>query len=373
MKWNSSIKRVIKNCLPYGVVNCLQRTKTITPIDPNSFMGQYFNYIDNAAARVTFDEDSRFKNIIDIQGFGWSGSSAALDLLSEYDDTEVMGLIDRGSQAERRVFNYEIELFRTAGGIFEIEKFIGKISLNSNDALIHRLVLAITSSEIYLQFEEMRPYFYEFFSQIVTLFSRNNNASAFNNHLPYNGNNVKCYLTKMSVDDYHRIARRFANTLLNRLFADSNKGYLVADQICGDDQRDLTFYRNYFPNIKSIFVYRDPRDVFYDANHFKVAWIPYEDVNSFILWYKYCMQTFSLDGNGEYLVVRFEDLVYDYQKQVERIEEYVGLTSSQHLYPKKCLDVSVSRKNVGLWRSDRKNSDAYIQIKKELGLICYDL
>ena len=372
MKRNSIIKRVIKNSLPYGVVNCLRRGKTITPVAPNSFMGQYFDYIDNATARVTFDEESKFKNIIDIQGFGWSGSSAALDLLSEYEDTEVMGLIDRGSQAERRVFDYEIELFRTAGGIFEIEKFIGKISLNSNDALIHRLILAITSSEIYLRYEEMRPYFYEFFSQIVAIFSRNNNVSAFNNHLPYNGNNVKCYLKSMSVNDYHRIARRFANTLLNKLFADSNMGYLVADQICGDDQRDLNFYRNYFPNIKSIFVYRDPRDVYYDAKHYNVAWIPYEDVNLYIAWYKYCMQTFSLDGNGEYLVVRFEDLVYDYQKQVERIEKYVGLSSSQHLYPKKCLDVSVSKKNVGLWKSDRKYFDAYDQINKELGLICYE-
>ena len=372
MKRNSIIKRVIKNCLPYGVVNSLRRKKTIMPIDPNSFMGQYFDYIDNSTARVEFDEESKFKSIIDIQGVGWSGSSAALDLLSEYDDTEVMGLIDRGSQAERRVFDYEIELFRTAGGIFEIEKFIGKISLNSNDALIHRVILAITSSEIYLQFEEMRPYFYEFFSQIVTIFSRNNNVSAFNNHLPYNGNNVKCYLTKMSVSDYHRIARRFANTLLNRLFPDSNKRYLVADQICGDDQRDLNFYRNYFPNIKSIFVYRDPRDVFYDAKHFSVAWIPYENVNSYISWYEYCMQTFTLDGNGDYLVVRFEDLVNDYSKEVERIEKYVGLTSVQHLYPQKCLDVSVSRKNVGLWKSDSKYNDAYNQIKKELGIICYD-
>lgn len=364
-----SIKRLIKNCLPFGVVT---KITAHTPIDPNSFMGKFFDYIDDRSARVSFDEKSKFKNIIDVQGFGWSGSSAALDLLSEYDDTEVMGLIDKGSQAERRAFNYEIELFRTAGGIFEIEKFIGKISLNSNDALIHRLVLAITSSEIYQQNEELRPYFYEFFSQIVTVFSRNNNVSAFNNHLPYNGNNIKCYLKKMSIDDYHQIARKFANTLLNKLFSESDKKYLVADQICGDDQRDLDFYRNYFPNIKSIFVYRDPRDVFYDAKHFNVAWIPYENVDSFISWYKYCMQTFSLDGNGDYLVVRFEDLLNDYPIQVNRIEKYVDLKPSQHLYPKKCLDISVSRKNVGLWKSDVEYADSYILINKELNEICYN-
>ena len=84
------------------------------------------------------------------------------------------------------------------------------------------------------------------------------------------------------------------------------------------------------------------------------------------------MQTFSLDGNGEYLVVRFEDLLYDYPNQVERIEKYVGLNPSQHLYPKTCLDISVSRKNVGLWKTDKEYKEIYNQIRKELSVICYD-
>lgn len=368
MKTYTLLKHIIRDCLPYGIV---KRITTQKSIDPNSFMGQYFDYVDGDTG-VHFDEVSKFKSIIDIQGFGWSGSSAVIDLLSEYSTTETMGLIDIGSQAGQRAFDYEIELFRTAGGIFEIEKFIGKISLNSNDALIHRVVLAISSSPIYQQYEELRPYFFEFFSQIVSVFSRNNFESAFNNHLPYNGNNLKYYLNKISVDDYHQIASKFANTVLNKLFEKSNKEYLIADQICGDDQRDMCFYRNYFPNIKSIFVFRDPRDVFFDAKRFNVAWIPYEDVNSYIAWYKYCMQTFALDGNGEYLVIRFEDLLYDYSNQVERIEKYVGLSSSQHISPSKCLDVSVSKRNVGLWKNDIEFINTYNQIHNELGAICYD-
>lgn len=365
---NMNIRNIIKNCLPYGLVARILAHKTV---GSKEFMTQFFKYIDEGN-RVVFDEESKFKNIIDIQGFGWSGSSAALDLLTEYESTEVMGLIDLGSQAEKRDFDYEINLFRTAGGIFEIEKYIGKISVNSNDALLHRVVLAITSSPLYQRYEELRPYFYEFLSQIVTVFSRNNSQNYFNSHLPYNGNNYMCYLNNMTLAEYHQITRRFGVTLFNKLFAESKKDYLIVDQVCGDDQRNLGFYRNYFPNIKSIFVYRDPRDVFYDAKHYKVGWIPYEDVNLYISWYKYCMQTFSLDGKGEYLVVRFEDLVNDYSTQVARIEQYVGLSSSQHLYPKKCFDVSVSRKNVGLWKSDIEYESVYNQIRKELGEICYD-
>ena len=363
---NMNIKHIIKNCLPYGLVTRLLASHT-----SGEFMTQFFKYIDGGK-RVIFEEKSKFKNIVDIQGFGWSGSSAALDLLAEYESTEVIGLIDLGSQAEKRNFDCEIELFRTAGGLFEIEKFIGKISVNTNDALIHRVVLAISSSPLYQRHEKLRPYFYEFFSQIVTVYSRNNSKSSINYHLPYNGNNYMCYLNNMTIDDYHLIARKFAVTIFNKLFPESKKDYLILDQVCGDDQHDMDFYRNYIPNIKSIFVYRDPRDVFYDAKHYKVYWIPYEDVNLFILWYKYCMQTFSLDGKGGYLVVRFEDLVNDYPKQVERIEKYVGLNSSQHLYPKKCLDISISKKNVGLWKSDSENERAYCQIRKELYEICYD-
>lgn len=283
-----------------------------------------------------------------------------------------MGLIDIGSQEDHRVFDYEIELCRTAGGLFEIEKYIGKISVNVNDALLHRVVLALSSSPIYRKHKELRPYFYEFLSQISFVFSRNNNKNYFNGHLAYNGNNYMCYLKKMTTDDYHQIASKFANTLFNKLFKDSDKCYLVLDQICGDDQRDMDFYRNYFPNLKSIFVYRDPRDIFYDAKHFKVGWIPHEKVEAFISWYKYCMQTFSIDGDVDYLVVRFEDLIIDYSKQVDRIEKYVGLSPSQHLYPKKCLDVTVSRKNIGLWKSDTEFADSYNKIRKELSEICYD-
>lgn len=364
------IKGLIKNCLPYGLVARIEANRQA---DSTDFMNQFFKYIDGDTDRVVFDEESQFKSIIDIQGFGWSGSSAALDLLSEYDSTEVMGLIDNGSQAEQRDFDYEIELFRTAGGIFEIEKFIGKISVNCNDALIHRVVLAISSSPLYQRYIYLRPYFYEFFSQIVTVFSRNSEKSYFNSHLPYIGNNYMCYLNRMTADAYHQIARKFANTLFNRLFANSNKDHLVLDQVCGDDQRNLSFYRNYFPNIKTIFVYRDPRDVFYDAKNNKVGWIPYEKVENYIAWYKYMMQTFSLDGNGEYLVVRFEDLLYDYASQVERIQQYVGLLSSQHIWPSKCLDINVSKKNVGLWKTDIEFAASYNLIRKELSDICYDI
>lgn len=365
---NKVIKKLIKNCLPYALVTSIQGKNQNETF---AFMNQYLKYIDGKIGKVSFDKQSKFKYIVDIQGFGWSGSSAVLDLLSEYSNTDVVGLIDNGSQAKQRKNNYEIELFRTAGGIFEVEKFIGKTSVNSNDALLHRLVLAMSTSPIYIYNEALRPYFYEFLSQISIIFSRNNKKNYFNGHLSYKGNNYMLYLKKMTLDQYHEIARGFATTLFNRLFSDSKKEILILDQVCGDDQRNLTFYRNYIPNIKSIFVYRDPRDVLYDAKHFDVDWIPYQNIDLYISWYRYCMQTFSLDGNAEYLVVRFEDLLYDYNNQVNRVEKYVGLSPEQHIYIQKSLDISVSRKNVGLWENDTEYSDVYNNVINELSEICY--
>ena len=124
-------------------------------------------------------------------------------------------------------------------------------------------------------------------------------------------------------------------------------------------------------NAADILVYRDPRDVYYYAITKDVPWIPHQDVEVFIRWYK--METKKLDvNNTDYLVVQFEKLVCDYDNQVNRIEKYLSMNPNQHDSFKVCFDPSSSIKNVGIWKQCDDYSLDFNQIALYLKAFCYE-
>lgn len=52
------------------------------------------------------------------------------------------------------------------------------------------------------------------------------------------------------------------------------KKFLVLDQFLSDTEYDLKKYSNYISNLKTIMVYRDPRDVYMTAKNLNIPWIP---------------------------------------------------------------------------------------------------
>lgn len=340
-------------------------------LDEN-FMSGYRRYL-NADNKVEFAKQSPFLTVVTVQGFGYSGSGAVVDLLREYDTNLVIGSVDyEGSVATRDKHCEEIDILRLAGGLFEVEKYIGSNNIFQNDALLHRVVAHIEYSEIYRAIPETRPYFYEYMSRISELLTDSPEVQYYNRSLDYKGNNDVFYLKEMTLKEY----RTLCNGLLNSLFAiikgESKAPIFVLDQSVNDFEFDTARYLDYIPNLKIIMVCRDPRDVFAFARESEVGWIPNTSVESFVQWNKIITRHFDIHERHAYLVVRFEDLIESYNEEVTAIENYIGIESASHTMKGTCLDVSVSQKNIGIWKNDVRMHDAYKRIFDQLVLYCYN-
>ena len=90
------------------------------------------------------------------------------------------------------------------------------------------------------------------------------------------------------------------------------------------------------------------------------------DVETFIKWYKYTREPRKTEqfNKDNVFFVRFEDLVYNYEETTKKIMDFVGLEKSQHAFPKKFFNPSVSKLNTKLWEKYKTNDISLIE--KEL-------
>lgn len=72
-----------------------------------------------------YDTLGEKKDIISVQGFGYSGSGAVVDLLREYQNFTVWGIFEADShssniQQPKNQITKEIDFLRLSGGLFEL-------------------------------------------------------------------------------------------------------------------------------------------------------------------------------------------------------------------------------------------------------------
>jgi hypothetical protein len=372
MNVKKKIKHIVRWFTPYGVVRWYrQRQHVSIEMPKETFMNSYRKYL-NSGQRVEFAEQSPFKTVVSVQGFGYSGSGAVVDLLREYDSTIVVGNVDsEGSVTAENIRCAEVDILRLAGGLFEVEKYIGSNNIFQNDALLHRIIAQIENSEIFMEYEETRPYFYEYLRSICQVLTNYPQVQFYNTYLDYKGKNDIFYLKEITLDEYRTICRRLLNTLFSIIKGNSSASILVLDQFVGDVEFDVKKYRDYIPNLKMIIVYRDPRDVYTFANHDDIGWIPHNSVDDFIEWYSILTKHYNLNENKEYLTIQFEQLITNYEEVVSIIENYVGLNDTLHTRKLANLNPSVSYKNLFIWERSSIKRDAFEKIYKTLMLYCY--
>jgi hypothetical protein len=131
----------------------------------------------------------------------------------------------------------------------------------------------------------------------------------------------------------------------------------------------------YFSNGKLIIVDRDPRDMYVDDI---VNWSGAlsDDMSSDVMGKKYVDKHIAMrknireDQNVMYL--RFEDLVLDYERTVERIADFLEFKLEDHIKKRTFLIPERSSKNVGIWKKHYSEfKDAIDVIENELKDFCY--
>lgn len=315
-------------------------------------------------------EDSKFETVISVQGFGYSGSGAVLDLLREY-PIEVLGFIDKyqGSKASAKESLAEIEVLRLAGGFFEMEKYLDSDNIFLNTAMLNRMVRLLETSALYSYSNEIKSYLVSFFNSLLDFSMLNLSVTYYNPYLTdYAEKSSILFLKKHSLQEFRNKCSNLLNVIFNRI--DTDKHILAADQLCSDFELDFERNSEYVHNLKTILVARDPRDLYVWSKKIDCEWIAHDTVDSFIKWYQITYSKVAYEKSENHIVVRYEDLIWDYDNTVARIENYLGLSSLDHKNKFSCFDPNLSSKYTKLYKQYPEYSIDLKKIEVELAYHC---
>lgn len=102
----------------------------------------------------------------------------------------------------------------------------------------------------------------------------------------------------------------------------------------------------FFKNTKVILVERDPRDVYASSKFaakygdFNIRFFPTEKVEDFVKYYKGLH--IGVKPTSNVMIVNFENLIYEYESEVERICDFIGLTNKDGLDAYFHPDISIN-------------------------------
>lgn len=180
--------------------------------------------------------------------------------------------------------------------------------------------------------------------------------------------------TTMSISvcpkEFDSITNEYISEII-KLFNPEEKKYIVLDQPY--PVGTYKTYAHYFSDdIKTINVVRDPRDVYIAAklvNTSFSSWIPTENVEDFVCYFKLLCSQGTKSKNTNEITIRFEDLIYHYEKTTDFIDEFIGVKSPK---TKKIFNPDRSINNTQLFRKHTELSSEIAYIEKELPEYLYD-
>ena len=326
------------------------------------------------------------KRIIVPTGYMGSGSSAVTNLISEY----------RGFSNDYDT--YEYVFLHCPNGIFDFEdKILKNNTVVKSDEAIRRFrseMEKLYNKKHYWvgNYEKiLTPKFLTYTEEFIKSLNYFNYPGFYYKHEEVNFNMyIKLILKKFKLIKTPKILK-YKNGMevcfpSDELFYKSAKRYIEKslekynneDVILDQLLLPHNLYRidNYFDNnLKVIVVERDPRDVFI-LN--KYAWqskniqVPYPlKVEEFCEYYKNMRESEKMINNSKILRIKFENLIYDYDRTVKEIEKFVGLEKENHIKKYTKLDPKISINNTQIFK-DEKYSKEIDYIEKELKEYLYN-
>lgn len=325
-----------------------------------------------------------------VTGYVGTGSSAMIDLLREYKGVSIV--------PEERS-SYEHQVFYRSGGLFDLLAILSQgTSPVCSDQIINRFIDTMYNmyqydyvwyggyknlvGDVFLKNVDdfVSSISYKFSGtnsthQTHTYFSIKKALMQFASHVIYKKNYMKygvgyktdgkpSYVSIPSVEELQKAAEKFTSGYLD-LF-DKKHEINVFDHLIWPQQ--IENYSKFFnqDDLKIIVLVRDPRDV-YLLN--KYVW--YHDargkrlsnpslrtnVEDFVYdW----LRTFKpLPKSNNLLIIQFEDLVYNYDETLSRIEDFLEISPSNHLDKREYFNPQKSIENTQVFNA-RKDWDTEV-------------
>ena len=310
-------------------------------------------------------------------GFGYTGSGAVLDLLSEYEGF--------------RTPEEEFRIIRDPDGISSLEQaVVHDWSLQRVDRALKRfwrLVEVLGRRRIK-------------FLRYGMNWDRNCNGRFFSITQEYLSSLIELRYAGHSVHDYYeasdvkyilmKTAERFRVRRTGELWMGGpGAGFLPATReyfgrlvasVAGDESAVGVVLNQaasatrpqgaleYLDRGYVIVVDRDPRDVYVESRRQRLTmFMPGGELGDFVTWYRRHREEAArlTRPHPRVLHVQFEDLVLNYDDAVSRIMRFLDLTPDRHRDPARVFDPGVSKRNVKMWK-DFPRQDEIGVIEQEL-------
>lgn len=337
---------------------------------------------------------SRIIKVFATTGFYGSGSSAVTDLLKEYDNICVKGNFEvsfffgyHGIQnlyywliKGKRLQDEAIEDF--LNDAYTLSRFGKKINyekyFNNNFLLLtNKYVDKIRGDEIgeyyysnILRMSKSKRLIWRLANKIYCIpnFVYNKtHPDVREKNIRLYGKRKKRYSYDVSEDEFNICTKEYLNNLFE-CAADGKDVIFLDGLIATHNVDDVS---KYVDTLKLVIVKRDPRDMYLAGKYvWKTNAVPSE-VNDFINWYNARMKIFTYK-NSDVLEIQFEDMVFDYENTVQKIERFYGIRKEQHILVRKYFDPAVSSQNCGLWNKYINEEEAINKIKNQLNDYLYD-
>lgn len=316
-------------------------------------------------------------NNVAITGYFGTGSSAVLDLLKEYSCSHVAAPVST---------EYEHVAFYSPGGLFDLHSILSApyLSVYNSDMAINNFIEAAKRQNNYDYgwYGSYKKYygsqFMDITMQLVNAISRKTGRQSTAHTYKTRTSVIKALLQIAA-----RIIIKRPITKLGRVYVNDNTpGYYsmpskeALENACKEYTSSylkmcsvpdlLNLYDHllwpqqcfildclFNDNLKVIVAQRDPRDVFLLNKYY---WFkppvniskPYypTDVETFC---KEWMETIKQIMNPNVFVLYFEDLIYDYESAVSKIEAFLGLSSDMHLKKQQFFKPEMSIENTQIY------------------------
>lgn len=333
--------------------------------------------------------------IVAIQGIFFSGSSTLVGMFNEFDNMRVVGSpeIAWTKNSSKAEMPSECCFFHASGFVEMVQSFkkeppevvshrIRKFILSVNNAYRNKRIATENLPSLYNDtFKEITQ---DLLLKILDLDDHTrefmktrefpHNAVDARNDATYDscnftiGEGKSRYIfykfADVSEETFHRAIAGYLAQFFSII---DGKEYIVYDQLL--PRKTMEVVNRYLSTpIKQIVVYRDPRDQFLAADRRDVAWLP-RTAYGLKGHNKRKLNDFSPDDPNR-LILRFEDLVLNYDVTRQKIMDFLGLKPENHVAPKSMFDPAISVANIGDYKRYHRQ-EFMCEIEKELSEYCF--
>ncbi|MEH2946033.1 hypothetical protein [Sporofaciens sp. JLR.KK001] len=309
--------------------------------------------------------------LVSVSGYNYSGSSAVIDLLAEYSETNCVKQEIAFAYMPDGLLDLEYNMNHTA------TYFNGDVAIQRFWNQCLRCDMPKDKKQLFLQKSR------EYIDSIVEdtwhggSYFDSTRLSGAKYYIWYLKKSISSLIYHYSkkVTNWNQRAMYLAycctnfNTLTSKYLNDIADMFSVEGKIGVFNQ----FFSAFRPELsmkfcvdgKTIVVDRDPRDIYILGNvRHETACFPSQDAKKFVTWYKRCWDNCVKEESDRVLHVQFEDLIFQYEITVKRIEVFLGI--DDHVKPRMYFKPEVSINNTQLKMRFPKLASDIAYIEKEL-------